>query len=108
MAESEKQRGLSLNGLCAELHRLGLHFSISGELQSHQLTLDLFVWTVKRSKSEMIYMISLFWSFRSSGDPSRKNIKKKNKKKKKKVIASDPESQQSDKRNGTMDKSVHL
>ena len=74
----------ALEGLYAELHRLGLPFSISGELQSYQLTLDSSAWTVRRSKSGI--SVSLFWPCARSGEmPSRQSKRKcKNKKKNKK------------------------
>ena len=82
----------ALEGLYAELHRLGLPFSISGELQSYQLTLDSSAWTVRRSKSGI--SVSLFWPCARSGEmPSRQSAKSrpnntkrkcKNKKKNKK------------------------
>jgi hypothetical protein len=68
----------------AELHKLGLPFSISGELQSFQLTLDTSAWTVRRSKSGI--SISLFWSsasFSQSTNSRPMNTKKKNNNKKK-------------------------
>ena len=85
----ESGSSTALEGLYAELHGLGLPFSISGELQSYQLTLDSSAWTVRRSKSGI--SVSLFWPCTRPGEiPSRQsaksrpnNTKRKSKNKKK-------------------------
>ena len=85
----ESGSSTALEGLYAELHGLGLPFSISGELQSYQLTLDSSAWTVRRSKSGI--SVSLFWPCARPGEiPSRQsaksrpnNTKRKSKNKKK-------------------------
>ena len=66
---------MALEGIYSKLFRLGLPFSLAGELQSRQLTLDSSVWTVKLTKSGV--SVSLFWQ-----SSRLKTSKKKNKKKK--------------------------
>ena len=56
----------ALEGLYAELHRLGLPFSILGELQSRELTLESSAWTVRRSKSGV--SVSLYWPCARPGE----------------------------------------
>ena len=75
MASDEDTCSVALEGIYSKLFRLGLPFSLAGELQSRQLTLDSSVWTVKLTKSGV--SVSLFWQ-----SSRLKTSKKKNKKKK--------------------------
>ena len=82
MASDGEACAFALEGVYAALHRLGLPFSLSGELQTRKLTLQQSVWTVKLTKSGI--SVSLYW-------PCLNNKRKKKKKNASRQVELDPE-----------------
>ena len=78
MASDEDTCSVALEEIYSKLFRLELPFSLAGELQSRQLTLDSSVWTVKVTKSGV--SVSLFWQSSRLKTSKKKNKKKRNNK----------------------------